>query len=685
MIPNNELLSKEAPLGHHAETLSVGTAATELDLQESFDGSSACSTQHDTRGELDVIVFCNDHNNSTRALSSAKDILLSRSLRNSNETRRLRLVHLCTMSVVVSDSPSMGFADCITSCNCSHELQRLIESWAIDVEIRIQSVVASPRTLKMALSSHSTVLITPFAILRASRCESKRLAYITQRLLDISRQLVPPEEIVAESGEPFCLGQKSSLYLTEASYGPTEQETTPSEGRLKAVLLLASEKWEPVVDWGMRLVKPGEAFKAVHFVRGEVTAQSAEMQLMARRRARLINPTVTFEIEIIRIAEGEFLPIVVELSKNADMLIILNTDCDIVLARSVIPLSCKYVENMLVGIGARDAEGAMSALKLAYGIAKRSEGTSPGITVTGLFVPVVMHTDNMLSGQWQLDKRTIFINGASSTAVLHRVDHFISASKAANVSFNLEMASHSDSLQVGHQLILRAASLDTVEARPPPLLFVGAGHSCAAGQLGSVVEYLTGPDKGDCIHSTTVAIARRNRCVPKEQVADLFSVISWNTSTDTYALVGWNEPFFKFSAKASKRLPVADVFTVKFRSADKDRVQRVRDVAYTSTVLEFTVELHGADKEFVPRMRDVTSTNTLIGFTVGHEDNGNYVLYALNVDFGFDFVNRHENNTIFFYRPLTDEVVFGNSEYNMTLHRCTHSFDEPFPCLNAGQ
>lgn len=97
------------------------------------------------------------------------------------------------------------------------------------------------------------------------------------------------------------------------------------------------------------------------------------------------------------------------------------------------------------------------------------------------------------------------------------------------------------------------ASVESEEAEAPPLLFVGAGSSSTAGQLGSVIEYLTGPKRGTAklniisvtlsllgeraIHSTTVAIAKLRRCgIPyhKQQVEGFVTKVTWNTSTETF-------------------------------------------------------------------------------------------------------------------------------------------------------
>ncbi|KAF4666084.1 hypothetical protein FOZ61_010186 [Perkinsus olseni] len=515
----------------------------------SSDASTATESVHNSRHgahyAIDVIVLCNDDEKSAQALDAAKEILQDWSQRDADrphENYQVRIVHLCTMSAVVSDSARLGFADCTTSCGCTAKFTNLISSWKIPVDVRVQSVVPSFSTLQEVLHLPRRVVVSPLAVYHGPSSSkqlhhSKLLCCIIRQTLTLAEGLQPPPQQSADSESPWAV---------------TEEQDTPfREERYRAVLLLASEKWEPVVDWGVRLAKPGESIRVVHFIRGpDVTAQSAEMQLMARRRARMIDPSVPFDIHVVRIGPGEFLSKVVELSKMAEFLvvgdsgrvqtrhrdIILQAQCDVILARSVIPPAARAITDMVVGVGARDAEGAMNALGLAYRIAEISEcaAAAAAVNVAGVFVPVVMHADSMLKGQWQMDRRAVLVNGTTSTAILHRVEQFVACHRTDTVSFHLEMGGYSDSLQVAHRLLLRAATAESQERHTPPLLFVGTGSAAIAGQLGSVVEYLTRPDRGDrSVHSTTVAIAKCKRCdVPciEPKVEDFM----WNTSTETY-------------------------------------------------------------------------------------------------------------------------------------------------------
>ncbi|KAF4726503.1 hypothetical protein FOZ62_022888, partial [Perkinsus olseni] len=516
----------------------------------SSDASTATESVHSSRHgphyAIDLIVLCNDDEKSSMALDAAKEILQDWSQRDADrppENYQVRIVHLCTMSAVVSDSARLGFADCTTSCGCPAKFTNLISSWKIPVDVRVQSVVPTFSTLQEVLHSPRRVVVSPLAVYHGPSSSkqlhhSKLLDSIIRQTLTLAEGLQPPPQQSADSESPWAV--------------PEEENSPPREERYRAVLLLASEKWEPVVDWGVRLAKLGESIRVVHFIRGpDVPAQSAEMQLMARRRARIIDPSVPFDIHVVRINPGEFLTKVVELSKKTEFLvvgdsgrvqtrhrdIILQAQCDVILARSVIPPAARAITDMVVGVGARDAEGAMNALGLAYRIAEISE-CAAAVNVAGVFVPVVMHADSMLKGQWQMDRRAVLVNGTTSTAILHRVEQFVACHRTDTVSFHLEMGGYSDSLQVAHRLLLRAATADSQESHTPPLLFVGTGSAASAGQLGSVVEYLTRPDKGDrSVHSTTVAIAKCKRCdVPcvEPKVEDFMKKVTWNTSTETY-------------------------------------------------------------------------------------------------------------------------------------------------------
>lgn len=53
------------------------------------------------------------------------------------------------------------------------------------------------------------------------------------------------------------------------------------------ILLLSSENWKIVVDWGIRLVDQGKNVLAVHFKKGS-EAQAADVYMSARRRVIII-------------------------------------------------------------------------------------------------------------------------------------------------------------------------------------------------------------------------------------------------------------------------------------------------------------------------------------------------------------------------------------------------------------
>ncbi|KAF4741002.1 hypothetical protein FOZ62_020782, partial [Perkinsus olseni] len=126
----------------------------------SSDASTATESVHSSRHgphyAIDLIVLCNDDEKSSLALDAAKEILQDWSQRDTDRPRgnyrgkpihqlsagllflsEVRIVHLCTMSAVVSDSARLGFADCITSCGCPAKFTNLISSWKIPVDVRV--------------------------------------------------------------------------------------------------------------------------------------------------------------------------------------------------------------------------------------------------------------------------------------------------------------------------------------------------------------------------------------------------------------------------------------------------------------------------------------------------------------------------------------------------------------------
>mmetsp|Transcript_29315 Transcript_29315/g.25051 ORF Transcript_29315/g.25051 Transcript_29315/m.25051 type:complete len:159 (-) Transcript_29315:8-484(-) len=93
----------------------------------------------------------------------------------------------------------------------------------------------------------------------------------------------------------------------------------PNLSDYHAILLLSSENWKIVVDWGMRLVGRGRNVLAIHFNRG-TEAQAAEIYMAARRRARDVNPHAAFEMSI-RPPCPSIVPIAVELSRHCSLLV----------------------------------------------------------------------------------------------------------------------------------------------------------------------------------------------------------------------------------------------------------------------------------------------------------------------------------------------------------------------------
>lgn len=161
----------------------------------------------------------------------------------------VRVIHLCTMAVVVSDSAQYGFADCVTSCSCSNNFTNLISSWEMPLEVRVQvSALSIPFSCPMRFSQSvvptasaldevlhlstrvrhvvefvpfhvdSKVLVTPYAVHHRSStsrryCHSKVLKSVLRQVLTLADDLEPPKE-------QFAILGISGLLLTIEKLSP---------------------------------------------------------------------------------------------------------------------------------------------------------------------------------------------------------------------------------------------------------------------------------------------------------------------------------------------------------------------------------------------------------------------------------------------------------------------------------
>ncbi|KAF4722120.1 hypothetical protein FOZ63_011676, partial [Perkinsus olseni] len=176
--------------------------------------------------------------------------------------------------------------------------------------------------------------------------------------------------------------------------------TPPNLSDYHAILLLSSENWKIVVDWGLRLVGRGKNVLAIHFNKGS-EAQAAEVYMSARRRARDVNPSVNFEMTI-RPPCPSIVPIAVDLSKHCSILVMGDSGrkdtrykemverCsgNVVIARCELPAEAPPIRDFVVGVGARDQEGARRALSMAFALAASTTGEARGARVYIIYIPV---------------------------------------------------------------------------------------------------------------------------------------------------------------------------------------------------------------------------------------------------------------------------------------------------------
>ncbi|KAF4699975.1 hypothetical protein FOZ62_013308, partial [Perkinsus olseni] len=116
--------------------------------------------------------------------------------------------------------------------------------------------------------------------------------------------------------------------------------------------------------------------------------------MSARRRARDVNPSVNFEMTI-RPPCPSIVPIAVDLSKHCSILVMGDSGrkdtrykemverCsgNVVIARCELPAEAPPIRDFVVGVGARDQEGARRALSMAFALAASTTGEARGARV----------------------------------------------------------------------------------------------------------------------------------------------------------------------------------------------------------------------------------------------------------------------------------------------------------------
>ncbi|EEQ99541.1 hypothetical protein Pmar_PMAR027504 [Perkinsus marinus ATCC 50983] len=149
---------------------------------------------------------------------------------------------------------------------------------------------------------------------------------------------------------------------------------------------------------------------------------------------------------------------------------------NVVIARSELPKEAPPIRDFVVGVGARDREGARRALSMAFALASSTSDEPKGARVYIIYIPVK---------PWQFgQEEDIFSIGYKSTLLLSSVQDEIARLKVQypRVKVTLKMGNPTDRNHVQNEL------LSTAERNGR------GGHNIDSGELGSVASHMV--DKG---------------------------------------------------------------------------------------------------------------------------------------------------------------------------------------------
>ncbi|KAF4739798.1 hypothetical protein FOZ62_031313, partial [Perkinsus olseni] len=307
----------------------------------------------------------------------------------------------------------------------------------------------------------------------------------------------------------------------------------PRSSDYYSILLLSSENLECVIDWGLRLTPSGRTVLGVHFNKG-TPQQAADFSIRAIRRAQEVNPGVEFEITV-RPSCASIIPIAAELSRHCRFLVIgdsgktntrhreMVSRCagNVIIARSELALKASAVRDFVVGVGARDQEGALRALSMAFALA-RAAGDGRGANVSIIYIPVQ---------PWQFGQQEDILSiGYKSSQLLQSVQDTVKRLEAQHpgVKVALKMGNPTDRMHVQDELLSTAerngillkpssppsssssssGRYDRAPPRPPPILVVGGGHNSDCGELGSVTSQFVDKGRKRSLQGVTVAVAK---------------------------------------------------------------------------------------------------------------------------------------------------------------------------------
>ncbi|KAF4716022.1 hypothetical protein FOZ62_009727, partial [Perkinsus olseni] len=156
---------------------------------------------------------------------------------------------------------------------------------------------------------------------------------------------------------------------------------------------------------------------------------------------------------------------------------------NVIIARSELALKASAVRDFVVGVGARDQEGALRALSMAFALA-RAAGDGRGANVSIIYIPVQ---------PWQFGQQEDILSiGYKSSQLLQSVQDTVKRLEAqhSGVKVALKMGNPTDRMHVQDEL------LSTAERN----------GNC--GELGSVTSQFVDKGRKRSLQGVTVAVAK---------------------------------------------------------------------------------------------------------------------------------------------------------------------------------
>ncbi|EEQ97647.1 hypothetical protein Pmar_PMAR007497 [Perkinsus marinus ATCC 50983] len=426
---------------------------------------------------------------------------------------RIGILHLCGLYATETNAAGDILYDEIsfggemrksvrTKCGCLLDCPEWLPEELRNCPMESLSICPNRTSLRELLTREDQIISLPFGVLRlkgnarpSTPASNGRgmLQDSVERLVEMLRRVPHPAGFFEASTGNSSMESREEVLPLSGVRSILRDPAPPNLAEYHAILLLSSENWKIVVDWGIRLVDQGKNVLAVHFKKGS-EAQAADVYMSARRRAKEINPLVNFEMTI-RPPCPYIVPIAVDLSKYCSLLVMGDSGRK----------DTRYKKMFVVGVGARDQEGALRALSMAFVLA-RAAGDGRGANVVIIYIPVQ---------PWQFGQQEDILSiGYKSSQLLQSVQDTVQRLETQHpgVKVTLKMGNPTDRMHVQDELLSTAErngiilkptsppTSPTLNGNPlspsqsPPILVVGGGHNSDCGELGSVTSQFV--DKG---------------------------------------------------------------------------------------------------------------------------------------------------------------------------------------------